>query len=140
MSRQPERQYDIQRINNQHLTLPIAVPYRLDATDFVFFNFPSNFPVDQYRVVIESPATGSAHPWDRFRDIGHLQSKVELPGIIFSKGFGSAAQIGVIPKQSGYDAFISNLVRGATYTIIENAPVITSAGHRAMQRTGGVLL
>ena len=131
MSRQETRQFDIQRINNQHLTLPIAVPYRLDATDF---------PADQYEVVVESPANGSPHPWDRFRDIGRLQNRVELPGIIFHKGFGSSAQIGVLPKKAGLPPFIGNLVRGATYQIIPNSIIITSTGHRALQRTGGVLL
>src|SRR5437879_6267392 len=140
MSRQPQRQLDIQRVHNQHLTLPLAIPYRLDATDYVFFNYPTEFPADKYQVVVESPSTGSAHPLDRFRSIGHLRQKVELPGVHFSKGFGSAAKIGVVPNNDErLPGFVGNLVRGATYTIAPNALVILSNGLRQLFRTGGVL-
>lgn len=133
----PERQFDISRVHNFHVTLPIAIPYRLDATDFVFFNIPSNFPASQYEVVVESASNASPNPLDRFRSIGGLTAKVELPGVYFAKGFGSHAQIGVLPKTNpNLPSFIGNLIRGSTYTINMNAERISRSGHLALQRTG----
>ncbi len=132
----PDRQFDIGRVGNYHTTLPLAVPYRMDATDFVFFNFPTNFPVRNYHVLVESISTASSEPMDRYRDIGPLEHKVELPNVYFSKGFDSHARIGVIPVNGNGPSFLGNLVRGSTYTIDLNADVITPQGHRALQRTG----
>ena len=49
----PDRQYDIPRVGNFHVTLPHAIPYRLNATDYVFFTFCNSFPVEKYRVIVE---------------------------------------------------------------------------------------
>ena len=134
-----ERQYEINRVHNFHTTLPIAIPYRLDATDFVFFNYPRDFPVHNYRVIFESMSNASPNRDDRFRDIGPLEPKVELPGVYYSRGFGSAGSIFVLPKFEGLKAYIGNIVRGATYTIDPEALVVTSQGHLALQRAGGVM-
>jgi hypothetical protein len=133
----PERQFDISRVHNFHVTLPIAVPYRLDATDFVFFNIPNNFPASQYEVVVESASNASPNPLDRFRSIGGLTAKVELPGVYFSKGFGSHAKIGVLPKTNpNLPSFMGNLIRGSTYTINVGAAKVSREGHIGLQRTG----
>jgi hypothetical protein len=134
----PDRQYDINRINNQHITLPLAIPYRLDATDYAFFNYSDDFPVDAYEVIVESADNASGNPRDRFRSIGPLSRKVELPGVFFSRGFGSASSILVLPKQEGMQKFIGNINRGATYFIDRKAQIITKEGHRALGRTGGI--
>lgn len=140
MSRFPDRQFDIHRIHNDHTALPLGMPYRLDATDFVFFNFPDNFPVNDYSVVVESASNASPNPSDRFRNIGKFQKRVELPNVHFSKGFGSAAKIGVIPTNNpNLTSYIGTIVRGGTYTIDYNAQVLTSSGHKIMHRTGGVI-
>lgn len=139
MSRFPDRQFDISRVHNEHVSLPIGIPYRLDATDFVFFNYPDNFPINEYSIIVESPSNASPNPMDRFRNIGKLNKKVELPNIHFSKGFGSAAKIGVIPNNPSLTPYIGTIVRGATYTIDYNAPILTDGGHRILQRTGGVI-
>ena len=133
----PDRQFDIPRVHNSHVTLPLAIPYRLDATDYVFFNFPSEFPYQNYRVIFESISNASSNPDDRFRDIGPLEKKVELPGVYFSRGFGSQASILVLPVNGG-KTFLGNLVRGATYTINLDARVVTNQGHQELARTGGV--
>jgi hypothetical protein len=133
----PDRQYDITRQWNFNVTLPLAVPYRLDATDYVFFNYPSNFPAHEYQVVIESMSNASSDPMDRFRNIGPLTRKCELPGVYFSRSFGSQAKIGVLPVNNpNLDKYIGNLYRGNTYTLDVNAPLATPQGHRALQRTG----
>lgn len=133
----PDRQFDITRINNQHITLPLAIPYRLDATDYAFFNYSDNFPVDMYEVIVESASNASCNPNDRFRSIGPLSRKVELPGVFFSRGFGSASSILVLPKVEGMPKFIGTVNRGATYNIDRNGPIVTNTGHRALGRTGG---
>ena len=135
-SRFPERQYDMTRTHNFHVTLPHAIPYRLNATDYVFFNYPERFPAASYEVVVESASNASPNPLDRFRSIGPLDRKVELPDVYFSKGFGSHAKIGLIPKTPNLPSFVGNLVRGSTYTVDVNAPVVTMQGHRGLQRTG----
>jgi hypothetical protein len=135
----PDRQYDIPKVGNFHVTLPLAIPYRLDATDYVFFNYPSDFPIHGYRVIMESMSNASSHKDDRFRDIGPLEKKVELPQVFFSRGFGSQSSIFVLPIQEGNRMFIGNLIRGATYTIDLQAPMVTAQGHQALQRTGGVV-
>jgi len=133
----PERQFDIVRTHNFHLSLPHAIPYRLNATDYVLFNYSNDFPVHNYRVVMESMSNASSHHDDRFRDIGPLEKKCELPDVYFSRGFGTAASILLLPISQGGPMFIGNLIRGATYTVNLNAPVITPQGHRALERTGG---
>ncbi len=137
----PDRQYDINRIFNDHVTLPIAIPYRLDATDYVFFNYDSTFPAHRYAVVVESPSNASPNPSDRFRVIGPLQQKVELPQVQFSRGGPSAAQIGVLPiyEDKNLSPYVGPLVRGSTYTISSNAKFLTTKGHRQLYRTGGVI-
>lgn len=140
MNNFPERQFDISRVHNDHITLPLGMPYRLDATDFVFFNFPDNFPITEYSVVVESASNASPNPSDRFRNIGRLQKRVELPNVHFSKGFGSAAKIGVIPNHNpNLTSYLGTIVRGATYTIDYNAQTLTIAGHKVLHRTGGVI-
>lgn len=135
----PWRQYDSVRTSNHTVVIPQGIPYRLNATDYVFFNYPTDFPLDQYRVVMESMSNASSHPNDRFRDIGPLEKKCELPDVYFSRGLGTASSILVLPKDEtmGLPAFIGNLVRGATYNIEPHAPVITPSGHKALERTGG---
>jgi hypothetical protein len=138
-SLEKSRQFDISKQWNFHTSLPIAIPYRLDATDYVFFNIPNNFNVEDYSVVVESASNASPNPADRFRLIGPLQQKVELPNVYYSRGFGSQASIGVLPNNNtNLDPFISNLVRGATYTINPNAPFVTPT-HRGMARLGGLV-
>ena len=132
----PDRQFDQVRTHNHHITLPHAIPYRLNATDYVFFNYSNDFPINNYRVVVESASNASSHHNDRFRDIGPLEKKCELPDVYFSRGFGTASSILVLPIGGG-PCFIGNLVRGATYNINLNAPVISVSGHRALERTGG---
>jgi hypothetical protein len=135
----PTRQYDISRNSiNKHVTIPIAVPYRLDAMDYVFFNYPCNFPAEKYYVVVESLSTASPNPHDRFRLVGSLKQKVELPQVHFAKGFGSHAKIGVLPrdKTEGLPSFLGALMRGNTYTIDPKAEIVTPQGHRALHRTG----
>ena len=133
----PHRQYEIPRTNNYHVTLPHGVPYRLNASDYLFFNYAPDFPVHMYRVIVESMSNASSHPSDRFRDIGPLGPKVELPDVYFSQGFGSQSSVLVLPIIGGYEKFIGNLIRGATYTINLNGNIITIEGHRGLQRTGG---
>jgi hypothetical protein len=134
----PDRQYDMVRTSNFNVTLPLAIPYRLNATDYIFFNYPTNFPLNKYRVVMESMSNASSHHDDRFRDIGPLEKKCELPDVYFSRGLGTAASILVLPIEPGYTAFIGNLYRGATYNINPQAPIITPAGHRGLEATGGI--
>ena len=95
-----------------------------------------SFPKDQYIVVVESASNASPNPFDRFRGIGCLERKVELPDVYFSRGFGSQAKLGVLPKTTGLPSFIGNLVRGSTYTIDCNAKVASNQGHLALNRTG----
>jgi len=133
----PDRQFDQVRTHNHNITLPHAIPYRLNATDYVFFNYSNNFPINDYRVIVESASNASSHEPDRFRDIGPLEKKCELPDVYFSRGFGTASSILVLPKNNRGPFFIGNLVRGATYHINEDAPVITVQGHKALERTGG---
>lgn len=136
--RYADRQYDISKVHNFHVTLPLAIPYRLSAEDYVFFNYPSNFPAQLYSVVVESASNASPNPLDRFRSIGDLQYKVELPNVYFSKGFGSHASILVLPKVKSplLKPYIGDLVRGSTYTIDLNAPIRSIEGHRELKRTG----
>ncbi len=135
--RYPDRQYDMGKVHNFHVTLPLAIPYRLNAEDYVFFNYPENFPAHQYQVVMESMSNASPNPLDRYRIIGGLAKKVELPQVYFSKGFGSHAMIGVVPVINGLPSFVGNLVRGSTYTIDpKNAKVVTKQGHFGLNRTG----
>ncbi len=137
----PDRQYDINRIAiNKHITLPLAIPYRLDATDYVDFVYEKDFPAHEYVVVVEAPGTASPNPNDRFREIGPLQRKVELPQVQFSKGWNSYAKIGVVPKYNGsLTPYIGDLVRGATYQIHPSAAYVTTTGHRMLYRSGGVM-
>lgn len=132
----PDRQFDIPRVHNYHVTLPLAIPYRLDATDYVFFNYPCDFPAENYEVVVESASMASPNPHDRFRSIGRLGRKMELPGVYFSKGFGSHAKIGVLPITGNGTPYIGDLVRGNTYTIDPKAKMVTPQGHRGLHRTG----
>lgn len=134
----PERQYDISRYSiNYFATLPYDIPYKLNAESYVFFNYPDNFPFQSYRVLVESMSNASPYQKDRFRDIGPLQRKVELPDVHFSKGFGSAASLLVVPSISGLPSFLANLYRGNTYTIDpQNMRVLTKQGHLSMNRTG----
>lgn len=132
----PDRQFDQLRTHNHTVTIPQGIPFRLNATDYILFNYPNDFPVHNYRIVMESMSNASSHHGDRFRDIGPLEKKCELPDVYFSRGFGTAASILLLPITPG-PTFIGNLVRGATYTVNLNAPVITPQGHRALERTGG---
>ena len=133
----PHRQYELPRTNNFHVTLPHGVPYRLNASDYVFFDYNPSFPAHMYRVIVESMSNASSHPNDRFRDIGPLGPKIELPDVYYSQGFGSHASVLVLPIMEGYDKFIGNLIRGATYNIDLNGNQITVEGHKGMRRTGG---
>lgn len=137
MYSRPERQYELPRTANYHITLPHAEPYRINATDYVYFNIPENFPVNIYNVVVESMSNASSHKNDRFRNIGLLEKRCELPDVYFSQGFGSHASILVLPIFSGYPAYIGNLIRGATYTIDPHGTKTTYQGHIALERTGG---
>lgn len=132
----PERQYDITRTRGDWITIPHGVPYRQNAMDFAFFNYDSTFPAHLYNVAVESASNASPNPADRFRVISRLSKKVELPDVMFSQGFGSHAKILVLPASAGLPAFMGNLVRGSTYTIVPGAKVISTAGHRALARTG----
>ena len=132
-----DRQYDISKVHNFHVTLPHAVPYRLSAEDYIFFNYPPNFPVEKYTVVVESASNASGNPSDRFRSIGMLDRKVELPNVYFSKGFGSHSKVGVLPNYEGMPSYIGNLIRGSTYTIDPTNPRLASvSGHLELNRTG----
>jgi hypothetical protein len=133
----PSRQYDMVRTSNHTVTLPQAIPYRLNATDYIFFNYPPDFPLNKYRVIMESMSNASSHHNDRFRDIGPLEKKCELPDVYFSRGLGTAGSILVLPTEPNLPSFIGNLIRGATYNIEPKAPIITPAGHKALERTGG---
>lgn len=132
----PDRQFDVTRQWNFHVTLPLGVPYRMDATDYVFFNIPAGFPAHKYQVVVESLSNASGNPMDRFRNIGPLEAKVELPGVYFPRGFGSQASIGVLPIDGKGTPFLGNLYRGNTYTISMDSEIVTPQGHRALLRTG----
>lgn len=135
----PTRQYDIPRTGNFHVTLPIVAPYRINATDFVFFNYSNDFPVNNYKVIVESASVASPNINDRFRDIGPLENKCELPNVYFSRGFESTSSILVLPKQHGQGkSYIGNLVRGATYNINPNGNIMTQQGHIGLERSGGL--
>jgi hypothetical protein len=137
MIRYPERQYDMVRTHNFHVTLPHAIPYRLNAQDYVFFSYPSDFPNKGYKVIVESSSNASPNPMDRFRDIGFLSPKVELPDVYFSQGFGGQARIGLVPIDPRYGPpFMGNLVRGSTYTIDGQNTLASEYGHIALKRTG----
>lgn len=131
-----DRQYDITRNRDGWLTVPHYIPGRLNATDFVFFNYSREFPVCNYRVVVEAPSNASPFNSDRYRDIGPLEKKVELPDVIFQQGFGSHAKILVLPYDIRQPAFMGNLVRGSTYTLDPHARCVSVEGHIGMQRTG----
>jgi len=134
----PERQLEINRVGNYHITLPHAIPYRLNAYDFVFFNYPKDFPDHLYHVIVESMSNASPNHNDRFRDIGKLEQKVELPEVYYGQGFGSHSSLLVLPiVDEKAPKFIANLIRGATYRIDPDAQQITVQGHIAMDRTGG---
>jgi len=132
----PERQYDQSRTHNFHVTIPHYIPGRLNALDFVFFNFDSTFPARYYSVAVESMATGSPVEQDRFRIIGRLQDKVELPDVYFSQGFGSHAKILVLPSTEKLPAYTADLVRGSTYTLRLDSRASRIKGFRMMDRTG----
>lgn len=132
----PHRQYDQPRTHNHWINVPHFVPGRLNALDFAFFNFDSKFPAQYYRVAVESMATGSPFLSDRFRDIGPLKSKVELPDVYFSQGFGSHAKILLLPSTDKLPAYTADLVRGSTYMVRLNARRSRTPGYLLMDRTG----
>src|SRR6185503_9945412 len=102
----PERQFDISRSRGNWLTVPYFTPGRLNATEFVFFNYDSTFPAHMYRVSVESMSNASPHLTDRYRDIGPLARKVELPDVMFAHGFESHAKLVVLPVQEGMPAYL----------------------------------
>lgn len=130
------RQLDISRNHGQWLSVPHFVPGRLNASDHAFFNYDSRFPAHLYRVSVESMSNASPNDADRYRDIGPLSPKVELPDVHFGQGFGSHAKIMVLPLDGKLPAFVGNLQRGSTYTIRSDAQIVTRSGHRALARTG----
>jgi len=132
----PNRQYDISRNRGHWLSVPHFAPGRINATDFVFFNYDSTFPANHYRVAVESMSNASPNEGDRYRDIGPLEKRCELPDVMFSQGFGSHAKILLLPKSKNLPAFLGNLVRGSTYTIGNDARVVSRDGHLELKRTG----
>lgn len=132
----PERQYDQSRTHNSFISVPHYVAGRLNALDFVFFNFDSTFPARYYSVAVESMSNASPVEQDRYRVIGRLQDKVELPDVHFSQGFGSHSQIFLLPNSGNLPAYKADLVRGSTYTVRLNSRFSSTKGFRMMDRTG----
>ena len=132
----PNRQYDQSRTHNHWVNVPHFIPGRLNALDFVFFNFDSTFPKQYYTVAVESMSVGSPNPRDRFRTIGPLDDKVELPDVHFSQGFGSHSRIFVLPITENLPAYTADLVRGSTYTLRLKSRASKLKGFRMMDRTG----
>ena len=132
----PERQYDQPRTHNHWVSVPHSVPGRLNATDFVFLNYDSSFPAHLYRVAVESASNASPSPSDRYRNIGALQNKVELPDVHFSQGFDSHAKILILPTNSKLPAYMGNLVRGSTYAVTKDARTAGVQDFRLLERTG----
>lgn len=132
----PERQYDQTRTHNHWVSVPPFVPGRLNATDYVFFNFDSTFPAHKYKVAVESMSNASPNNADRFRVISSLQPKVELPDVHFSQGFGSHAKILLLPEDVSLPGYICDLIRGSTYTVHNKAHRSSVPGFLLMDRTG----
>lgn len=132
-----DRQFDMTRNFGQWVSVPPFAKGRMNATDYVSFNWDSNFPVDLYRVIVESASNADPNPMNRYREIGRLTKYVELPDVHFSQGFGSHAKILVLPVSEGMPAFIGDLHRGSTYHINGLGP-LTQTGHVRMERSGVV--
>lgn len=101
-------QLDILATTNGFI-LPRYLPGVLTSIDFVYFEWPSNLPINRYTVVVESNDTAGP----TFRSVSKLQKSVELPHI----QYGWDARIGVIPDSMNLPSFESKLSRGCTYIL-----------------------
>lgn len=104
-----DRRLDILATRADWFTIPRYIPGRLNAADFVFFNWPCTFDFKRYKVVVETLDTaGVTYP-----GIGPLKQSVELPHIQYPWG----GRIGVIPDSHQLPSFEAELIRGSTYVI-----------------------
>ena len=118
------RQLDILATRADWFTLPRYLPGRLTGEDFVFFNWPTGFPIDRYTIAVE--VLDTAGP--TYRSIGKLQKSVELPHV----QYGWHGRIGVLPDTLDLPMFEAENIRGSTYVI----PDIRVPGEFQMTRHG----
>jgi hypothetical protein len=103
------RQLDILATRADWFTLPRHVPGRLNAEDFVFFDWPRTLNNCRYTVVVE--VLDNAGP--TYRGIGKLQKSVELPHVQYDWH----ARIALVPDSTTMPVFESELNRGSTYVV-----------------------
>jgi len=116
-------QLDHKLVNTGFVTIPVGAPGRTEAGDFVHFKWDTNFPYQNYAVVIEtlSPILTPGGNRSYFRSIGPLagaaasatSSKVQLPAIVLS----NKAKIVLVPNIEGYPVYIGVIGRGNLYTL-----------------------
>jgi len=106
-------------------TLPKWLPGRLEADDFVHFDWPDSFNASRYTVVIESLDMSDNNP---YRSIGPLRRALEVPQV----KLGWHPRVGVVPDDESLPLFEAELVRGSTYVI----PDVRSNGRYQMERHG----
>jgi len=105
------RQLDILATRPDWFTIPRNVPGRLNAEDFVFFDYDgADIDISRYTVVVETLDVSSGSP---FRSVSKLKETVEVPHV----QLGQYAAILVIPDSMSLPAFGSTLIRGSTYKI-----------------------
>jgi hypothetical protein len=111
------RQLDVIATGPDWYTIPPNVPGRLNAEDFIFFQWPESLePIrHRYTVVLETKSVSSGSP---FRSIAPVIENVQLPLV----QFGWYPAILVLPDSEDLPAFRSTLIRGSTYTIPKVGP------------------
>lgn len=110
--------------------LPKALPGRVRADDFIFFNYPSNMKSGDYEVVISSLDTSNVP----LKTIGPLQQSVELPFVQLD----AFAMVYVMPRLNPQlPTFKARLNRGSTYDI--TFPKVHKPGQQHQMLRHGVL-
>jgi hypothetical protein len=110
--------------------LPKALPGRVRADDFIFFNYPPNMHSGDYDVAISSLDTSNVP----IKTIGPLQKNVELPFVKLD----AYAMVYVMPRLNPHlPTFKARLNRGSTYDI--TFPNVHKPGQQHQMLRHGVL-
>jgi hypothetical protein len=95
------------------VTTDSRTPGTRNGEDFIFFDFPADFPVDSYEVVVPSLTSG----WDRTHlyRIGPPRQRVALPQIALDP----AGQVMLLPAMEGsiLPRYVAKMVRGKGYLV-----------------------